>query len=295
MASCFLGLSSMAGAVEGYLVVERHSKRILLSANAQLPVAAQDLGMITTAKVVIDWSKYSGTPMTELILIPNFRAMNNPLGLQPGDRLSLRDAVYSVLMRQDMTSAAALVEHVGVRLAQRGVWAGSPSATFVREMNYLAQNLKMKKTKFELRAGGGKTTVSDIARMSCHIAADPAAIFYTKQKKRKVQIHRLSGNVQNLVIQNSNTFAGKNSTTGLFVTADSGILSLERSPYVVKRGDGNTSVTPVQMVVVSVGTQPQSRDTVLAKLREASWPRYEQWRAMGYPSSAAHGEYLLMQ
>jgi len=104
---------------------------------------------LATVKVALDWSKASGTSLGTPIAVPaGMIASNNSLNLQVGDRLTLRDLVYSVSMANDEVGALVIADFVGRHLlSHRGV-AGDPITTFVQEMQSLATNLKMTDTTF---------------------------------------------------------------------------------------------------------------------------------------------------
>lgn len=56
------------------------------------------------------------------------------MDLQPGDRLTLRDALYSTLLGSDNVSALTVASFVGRDLVSRR-GGGAPIAAFVAEMN----------------------------------------------------------------------------------------------------------------------------------------------------------------
>lgn len=100
--------------------------------------------------VALDWVARTRLPLDTFIAVPQeafgLRA-GNPMDLQPGDRLTLRDALYSTLLGSDNVSALTVASFVGRDLVSRR-GGGAPIAAFVAEMNNLARSLRMAKTRF---------------------------------------------------------------------------------------------------------------------------------------------------
>lgn len=122
--------------------------------------------------VTLDWVARTRLPLDTFIAVPQeafgLRA-GNPMDLQPGDRLTLRDALYSTLLGSDNVSALTIASFVGRDLVSRR-GGGSPIAAFVTEMNNLARSLRMAKTRFTaptLDAGNSVST-------SCSAGHGPA-------------------------------------------------------------------------------------------------------------------------
>ncbi len=70
------------------------------------------------------------------------------MGLRPGDRIPLRNALYSALLGSDNVSAQTLAHHVGFAMLRQRGREGDPVKAFVAEMNVLARGLGMRRTKF---------------------------------------------------------------------------------------------------------------------------------------------------
>jgi hypothetical protein len=89
--------------------VESYSGKIVLELNADKRRPVASLTKIATAMVVLDWAKLSGTSMAEIAIVPQGTSLIggfNPMGLIPGDRISLREAMYSMLLGSDNVAAA---------------------------------------------------------------------------------------------------------------------------------------------------------------------------------------------
>lgn len=290
---------------ESYVVLERHSGRVLLASESEVKRPVASLTKIATAKVVLDWATASGTNLASGMLVPNNVAAlggSNPLGLQPGDQITIRDALYSAMLGSDNTAAYTLATFVGSSLnARRGV-AADPVQAFVVEMNRLAQATGMKNTRFASPHGldvdvrAAYSTASDMARLSIKVMKDDAFGFYVKQKSREISVTRASGEVMVVNVINTNKLLGgalkvRGIKTGTSSFAGQCIaLCADRENFVQKNPDGSATITPVEMIVVILG----SPDRVARgkQLITQGWQMYDGWRAQGYVASPERKEFV---
>ncbi len=289
-----LGLTSAANAqaAEGYIVVERHSTRVLVASNTEEKIPQGAFSQLATVKVALDWAKASNTSLATTMIVPNgIVVANNPLQLQPGDQIALRDAIYSISMANDEASSMMVADFVGRKLLQHRQQGGDSVGTFVKEMNHFGKSLKLKNTKFLSPSGGkGTTTVSDLARLASGILKTHGYSFYTDQKSRKLNIVRVSGETEKLTVINNNKLLGKTSISGMMVDGVSAVLSADRKPFVEKLPNDSSKVTPVQLIVINVASQ--NLDVRAQQLVTEGWAQYDAWREAGYPASKEAKEYL---
>ncbi|MFT6794768.1 MAG: D-alanyl-D-alanine carboxypeptidase (penicillin-binding protein 5/6) [Rubritalea sp.] len=292
--SLFLSLSSFVAAQESYIVVERHSKRVLLAENSEQKVTIGSFSQLATAKVVLDWAKLSGTPLSSVMVVPggiSDSGLRNSLNLQTGDRISMRDALYSLSLIQDNGSALVLADYVGRHLLAKRGKRGNPYDAFTQEMNNLAAVLDMKSTRFKSPAGGfGKTKISDLAKLAAYALKTNGYDFYMKQKSRSVTVKRVSGVSQSLRLISTNKLLESMSISGLMVEGPNSVISANKKNVVRKLADGRAVITPRQLIVVSFG--PLNRDVRIKQLINTGWQHYEAWRAQGFPNSATGKEFL---
>ncbi len=296
-ATLTLGLTNVASAKardneEGYIVVELHSTRVLLASNTEAKAPIGYFSQLATVKVALDWAKASDTSLATKIVVPNgIVVVNSPLGIQPGDQITLRDAIYSISMANDEASAIMIADFVGRKLLQHRLKGGDSVETFVAEMNRLGKSLKLQDTKFKSPAGGkGTTTVSDLARLASGVLKTHGYSFYTDQKSRRLDIIRVTGEAESLTVINSNKLLGQSAISGMMVDSVNAVLSADRKPFVEKFENDGSRVTPVQLIVINIS----STDLTLRsqQLISEAWAKYDRWREAGYPSSKQAKEYL---
>lgn len=282
-------------AQEGYIVVERHSKRVLLASNSEKEVSTGSFSQLATAKIVLDWAKLSGTPLTTMMVVPHGVAesgLRNVLNIQTGDQLSMRDALYTMSLNQDSASALVLGDFVGRQVLARKGKGGSGYTAFIKEMNNLAGFLNMRSTSFKSPAGGvGKTKISDLAKLASYALKTNSYDFYMKQKTRLVNVHRAAtGAKESFKITNSNSLLNTMSVGGLMVEGSNAVVSANKQNVVKKLADGRAQITPRQLVVV--GFDAPNRDERMKQLIKSGWEIYEGWRQQGFPRTEKGKEFL---
>ena len=273
---------------EAYIAVEAHSGRVVSRHNATATRSVASLSQAATAVVTFDWATATDSSLAQLAIVPADAATltgPNPMGLQPGDQIALRDALYSMLMGSDVVSAQTVAAFVGFQVQQRRGTGGSITETFVGEMNQLAAALGMSRTVFANAHGsdGGISTAEDMARLGIYAMRHPGIAFYTEQKTRQISFSRLGQSIA-FRVSNTNQLVGQQGIDGLKAgqTALSGpclMISAERKPLVEKLPDGKARITPRRMIVVVLNSQ--QREARALGLLNAGRATYDQIQSLG--------------
>jgi len=296
-------ISSPLMAGESYLVMEAHSGRVLLASNPEQKRPVASLTKVASAKVVLDWSRVSQTSLSTMATVPQsvlVLAGANPMGLRPGDSISLRDALYSALLGSDNIAAHTLADHVGRALLARRQRTGDAQKEFAKEMNRLARVLGMRRTKFVTAHGldrSGKSTASDMARLCVHVMRDTGFTFYVKQKSRSISVAKVNGSVLSYKVANTNPLLGQLGVNGIKTgqTAAAGqciALNAHRSPVVKKINDTRSQIRKRDLIVLVLGSADQIGRA--KQLIAQAWPLYDQWAAAGYPASKKGKELIIV-
>ncbi|HEY5743800.1 MAG TPA: serine hydrolase [Terrimicrobiaceae bacterium] len=275
---------------ESFIVVDNQTGLILTSKNPNQKLQVASLTKVATAMVVLDWTQLSKANLSQMAAISSqaVRAGGiNPVGLQEGDALSLRDLLYTALMASDNVAATALAEYVGGRLPNsEGL---GPVSNFVSHMNALAHTLGMKRTLFLNPSGSDNvegtlpfSTASDMARLTRYAYSEADFPFFVSQKNRVV--HVLRGGVDMPVeLKNTNELLDQEGIDGVKTgrtgrAGDCLILSSERRPEVQRKGE-NVFVTPRRLIIVLLGSRDRFPEGM--GLARQGWGLYEQWTAAG--------------
>ncbi|MDB4373505.1 serine hydrolase [bacterium] len=286
-------LASPVLAQESYLAVEAHSGKVLIELNADTKRPVASLTKIATAMVVIDWSELSGSSMGQMAVVPPEAAYLggfNPMGMIPGDRIALRDAMYSMLLGSDNVAAQTLADHVGRSIITRA-GGSDPVGSFVGEMNNLARAIGMTRTKFANPHGmdtarqKGTSTARDMARLSIYAMRNTGMQYYTKQTARSIGSYR--GNARRgFKIKNTHELVGSMGVDGIkagnTVLAGPCLATSAVKPNIVqKMPNGSTRLTPRNLIIITLGSPDRFGRT--RSLIEQGWPRYEAWSQQGRP------------
>jgi D-alanyl-D-alanine carboxypeptidase (penicillin-binding protein 5/6) len=282
-------------AQECVMVVEAYSGKVLVANNSTVQRPVASLTKIATGVVAVDWSVAAGVDLGNLMItVPETVSLvggPNPMSLRPGDRLSMRDALYSALLGSDNLAALTIADHVGRELLNRRGKRGDPVAEFIAEMNRLSKALGMTRTRFgnphglERRGLKAYSTAADIAKLSIYAMRRNAFNFIVRQPDRQIRVFGLEGN-RNYRIRNTNELIGEAGIlgikTGTTVAAGACLaVCMDREPLVRQKPDGSKGVTPRRLIVVVLNNP--DRFTRARQLIRQGWAVYDPWLAAGAP------------
>jgi len=280
---------------ESVMVVEAYSGKILIASNASAKRPIASLTKIATAAVTVDWATATNTDLgTAVITVPQTITLvggPNPMNLQPGDQLTLRDALYSALLGSDNLAALTIADHVGREILNRRGNSGDPVVAFVAEMNQLAKALGMTQTKFANPHGldrpGAKaySTAADVVRLSAYAMRRNAFNFIVRQKDRQVSVTG-PGSKRGFRVKNLNELVGEPGILGVktgTTNAAGACLSvcMDREPLVRQKPDGSKGATPRRLIVVVLNNP--DRFNRARGLISQGWDAYDPWLASGAP------------
>src|SRR5207244_3901439 len=201
--------------------------------------------------------------------------------------------LYAALVQSDNIAAYVLAQQVGGHLQSLvPMPAGTkftPIDAFVTQMNALAKQLKMEKTRFVNPHGIDDnvrplpySTAEDMARLTRYAMNKAGFRFYVSQKERQISFQRGTHKLSYL-LRNTNELLGKQGIDGVKTgrTARAGdclVLSANRESEVVKEG-AMTAVYPRHLIVVLLGRPNRFGEG--GGLVEHGWQLYDQWAAAG--------------
>jgi len=278
---------------ECVMVMEAHSGKVLLASNSTTRRPVASLTKIATAAVALDWAAATGSDIAKVRLsVPAMVTLvggPNPMNLQPGDRIVMRDALYAMLLSSDNQAALTVANHVGRQLLLSRAKRGEPVVEFVGEMNRLAKGLGMKDTRFgnphglEREGVRAWSTAADIARLSVYAMRLNPFSFIVRQQSRKVSVEGVGG-VRSYTLHNTNQLLGQYGVLGIKTgtTAAAGpclAVCSHRDPLVRAKSDGSKGVTPRRLIVVVLNSPDRFNRT--KGLIARGWSIYDAWLAAG--------------
>jgi len=258
--SVFLSSAALlrsAAAAEAYLIADAQTGYILEEQESRKKLQVGSLTKIAAASVALDWAER-----------------------RSGD---LNQAV----------PACTLAYHVGSKVESLAPGQASskytPVDAFVAQMNALAKQLKMDRTRFVNPHGVDYkvkpmpySTAEDMARLTRYAMNKASFRFYVSQKERQISFDR-AGRRINYMLRNTNELLGKMGIDGVKTgrTARSGdclILYANRQAEVVRQGQMET-VYPRHLMVVLLGSTNRFGEGTA--LLQRGWQLYDQWAAGG--------------
>lgn len=289
-------------AVGAYIIVDANSKKVVAAKESTRKVQIASLTKIATAAVVLDWAEGIGADLGQLATVPASAGAiggANPVGLMPGDQISLRDALYCAMMASDNIAAETLADHVGRDLLGRAGQGGHPIAKFVDQMNALAKVQGMARTRFSNPHGLDHlnpvpySTAEDLARLSLYALSKPSFRFFSSQAERRVGIVR-AGQERSFLIKNTNQLIGVDRIDGgkTGLTGKAGpclMITADKPSTITPLPDGRTQVMPHRLVVIVLNAQ--DRFGSARQLLNQGWMAYDAWVASGRQLQSA-GELL---
>ena len=285
-----------AAAAPSYLVVDSQTGYVLVEQGAKDKRQIGSLTKIATACVVLDWAEKKGGDLNQAATIPPQAFVGiekNEIGFQPGDTLTLRDLLYAALVQSDNVAANTLAYQVGETLESL-VSAGASSkitsiGAFVAQMNALARQLKMDRTRFTNATGFDQkerpmpySCATDLARLTRYAMNKASFRFYVSQREREISFNRAGKQMRSLV-RTTNDLLGQNGIDGVKTgqTARAGecvVLSANREAEIIKEGE-SAQIFPRHLIVVVLGSTDRFGDG--ERLVRQGWQAYDQWAAAG--------------
>jgi D-alanyl-D-alanine carboxypeptidase len=285
-----------AFAAQAFVIVDAQTGAVLREHESKQKRQIGSLTKIATAMVVLDWAEHKGGDLNQTVVIPPSAfvgTLENNIGFEPGDEIALRELLYAALVQSDNIAAYTLASYVG-SIIQGPAAAGQKSKLsavdlFVTQMNALAKQLKMERTRFVNPHGVDQnvkplpySTAEDLARLTRYSLEKASFRFYISQKERQISF-RHAGKERRYNLRNTNELLGAQGIDGVKTgrTARAGeclVLSAVRESEIVKEGQG-VKIFPRRIIVVLLGSS--SRFAEGGQLIGQGWQLYDQWAAGG--------------
>src|SRR6188472_206449 len=223
-----VSVARSATAAQAYVIADAQTGYILEEQEPRKKLQVGSLTKIATASVVLDWAERRSGDLNQAVTIPQeafVGTLENNIGFQPGDSITLRDLLYAALVQSDNIAAYTLAYQVGSKVESLAPGEASskytPVDAFVAQMNALAKQLKMDRTRFVNPHGVDYkvkplpySTAEDMARLTRYAMNKPSFRFYVSQKERQISFNR-QGQPLNYVLRNTNELLGQNGIDGV--------------------------------------------------------------------------------
>ncbi|MBW3597238.1 MAG: serine hydrolase [Planctomycetes bacterium] len=190
-------------------------------------------------------------------------------GLRAGERLSVRELLYGLLLPSGNDASVALAEHFGPRFspAEGGGEEDDPLDRFVAEMNREAEWLELRETRFAnthgLTADGHQASPRNLLKLAWIALQNPRFCEYVGTRQRGCCVTGPGGYQRNVVWKNTNQLLGMEGYHGVKTgtTSAAGACLVSHG----RRGDD------ALMVVILGAASTESRYTDTRNLFRWAW------------------------
>lgn len=210
-------------ACQAWAIADARSGKVLWESQGSKVRDVASTTKIMTACVILKQAEAKSKALDELVVFSD-RADNTPessAGLKAGDRISVRELLYGLLLPSGNDAAVALAEHFGPRCDPPATKQGhaDPVARFVAEMNRTAAKLKLAETKYlnpnGLPEKGHTSSARDLARLTSFALQNPLFREYVATRQHESQVLTRDGSTRTLKWKNTNRLLGITGYTGV--------------------------------------------------------------------------------
>ena len=130
--------------------------------------------------------------------------------LRPGEKLSIRELLYGLLLPSGNDASVAVAEHFGGRFPADPQTGDDPVRRFVAEMNRAARELGLKETTFLDTSGLARNQASprDLAKLTWRALKNPAFREYVSTRRHECAVAGPTGESRTAVWENTNHLLG---------------------------------------------------------------------------------------
>ena len=289
--------TSAAPLPPSYLVVDSQTGYVLVEQNAREKRQVASLTKIATACVVLDWAEKKGGDLNQLATISE-AAFVGWRKTRSAGRLATWSPCAICCMRP--WSSRTISRLMPLPIVSEKRWGQSrlqrptqklpPTTAFVAQMNALAKQLGMDRTRFVNPSGFDYkerpmpySTAIDLARLTRYAMNKASFRFYVSQREREISFNR-SGKQLHALLKTTNDLLGTNGIDGVKTgqTGHAGeclILSANRPSEVIKNSDDSATIFRRHLIVVILGSNDRFGDG--ERLVRQGWQLYDQWAGAG--------------
>ncbi len=283
--SCTQQTAPTTPAQPSYVAMETFSGRVLYASNPDVRRPIGMLANIATAVVVLDWVATQNVPLDTLLTVPETAVQwprTNIMKLQPGEQISLRDALHSTIMWDDSASAATLANACGQTLS-----SSDPEGAFISQLNNLASTLRMHATRFKGTNGSvvSNSSAKDMSLLCMYAIEKPTFQSISAKTSHLATIASPTGAVRQVTISNSNRMLGTSGVDGVraarSASAGSCLAASAKRPSVklINPNTGKQATYPQRLLIVILGMQnPEARYKLASDFMRDGWAAWEAWQ-----------------
>lgn len=187
----------------------------------RLPIASTT--KVMTAYVVLKWAREQPECLDEVLVFSKNadETMGSTSGVRAGERLSVREAMYGLMLPSGNDASVALAEHFGERISQSSKELNQKEAylAFVESMNRQARRLGMANSSFTNTHGLTEAThlssANDLVKLTRAFLKLPLARQVCSCRQRGCELSSAEGYTRNVLWTNTNRLLGQEGFFGV--------------------------------------------------------------------------------
>ncbi len=183
---------------EGVIIINGISTAIIYAHNAEVKMAPASLTKLMTALLVVNKDK-----LTDIVTLGTEvqGVEGSVIGLKPGDRITVENLLYALLVHSGNDTANALAVHTDGSLPK-----------FVAEMNNKCKQMGLASTNFVnphgLPAPNHYSTAHDISQIAQIAMSNPIIRKIVATREHTITWQKANGKTYSMLLRNTNSFLG---------------------------------------------------------------------------------------
>jgi D-alanyl-D-alanine carboxypeptidase (penicillin-binding protein 5/6) len=190
-----------------WAIVDGAKGRPLWGANEAAELNMASITKIMTAWIVLRAAVDNAKVLDETVVVSEqaARMVGSSARIRAGERVSVRDMLYGLLLPSGNDAAAALAEHFGARY-RTAKSPASPAGAFVGEMNRQAKMLRLAETEYFDPHGLGKnhTSARNLATLAWNAMQNQLFREYVRARRHRSEAVDAKGARRTVIWTNTN-------------------------------------------------------------------------------------------
>ncbi|HZN32814.1 MAG TPA: peptidoglycan-binding protein, partial [Pirellulaceae bacterium] len=199
---------------KSWIVADAKSGKTLFGKQETQKLDFASTTKMMTAYIVCELAKDDAKVLAEELTFSEAadKTSGSTADVRAGEKLSVGELLYGLLLPSGNDAATAFAEHFGPRFQEPGASGQEPAKSFIAEMNRRAAELGMTDTHYEnphgLPARGHQSTCRDLATLAKAAMANPHFREYVNTRQHGSKVTGPGGYERNIVWKNTNQLLG---------------------------------------------------------------------------------------
>lgn len=199
---------------KAWAIADAKTGKLLKGSNATVSRDIASTTKIMTAYLVLRHAEQHPEVLKEIVTFSTRadRTGGSSAKIRAGERLSVEELLYGLMLPSGNDASIALAEHFGERLSKESAESDDPLDQFVAAMNRTAEELGMKNTTYKnphgLTARGHRSTAEDLTKLAHAAIQLPKFRHYIKTRQHGCALQGPSGYRRNIRWKNTNQLLG---------------------------------------------------------------------------------------